>query len=302
MKSLAETFRRLEDPRAWRQLAPGLTIDDGLAWGGASAGRFDEAHVRDSREGLADAGFARLDGVCSGSEAAALAGAITAIRVQGLHPAFVYLFDEPWLLLGRILRLLSCVLQSDVEPLQDVWAWHVDPRVDAGGWPYHRGWYEDVRGADGLPDLVNVWLSLTRATPGNACIHAVPLRDDPGWPADLNRRPFDLSATRPLPTEPGSLLAWNANVLHAGGRCDPASRDGPRISASFTLRRRGWRGADDSVVPAVLPFRARLDLIAVMMGTYGEHDLPLEAPVMQWASATLAMRHLAERHRSAPRC
>jgi hypothetical protein len=296
LQTLAKTFRRLEDPGAWRSVVPWLTVDDRLDWTSSSGGFVDESSVAAGRTDLRDTGFMRLESLLRHDEAASLARAAAAIRAEGLPPTFLYVYDEPWLLLGRILPYFARLLGADVEPLADVWAWHVDPRVDAGGWAPHRGWYDDVRSSDGLPSLVNVWISLTRATPRNACIHAVSFGEDPAWPGDLGRQPFDMSPARSLPTEPGTLLAWNANVLHSGGTCDP-TYDQPRASASFTLRRRGWRGCAHPAVPFALPFQARLDILADLMCTYGSHELAPESPAMQWALASATMRNLARARR-----
>ncbi len=215
MERLARLFREVEDPSTWRNLAPWLTIEDGLAWDGRSEPRSHETGL-EIRRALVAEGYLQAPAFVPDEEARSLARAVSAIRARGLHPAFLYLYDQPWRMLGRVVPFFRSALHYDLEAIADVWAWHIDPCVDAGGWAPHRGWYEDVRGEDGLPSLVNVWVSLTRATERNACMHLVPLSRDPDWPQALARRPFDTGAGQPLPSETGSLLAWSANVLHWG--------------------------------------------------------------------------------------
>jgi hypothetical protein len=240
-----------------------------------------------------------VDGVFATETCATLSGALRAMRQEALHPAFVFVYDEPWQILERVAELLSSAIGIPMEPVADFWAWHVDPRVDAGGWTPHRGWYEDIRGSDGLPSLVTVWLSLSRATPRNACMHLVPLGDDPAWPDGLDRRPFDTRGGKPIPTEPGALLAWNANLLHWGGQCDSSARDAePRCSLSFSLVRRGWTVGGMTVLSTPRSLESRLDLIAEQMSVYGARDLSPDSPLLEWAAALQTMRRLGSRTRT----
>jgi hypothetical protein len=148
-----------------------------------------------------------------------------------------------------------------------------------------------MRATDGTPSLVNVWVSLTRASSRNACMHVVPFERDAGWPRDLHQRP-PLETGCALPTDIGEVLAWNANVFHWGGTCDPTF-DEPRISISFSLCRPGWSIDVLPRIPARTTFRQRLDLIANQLIAYGENELDVRAPILEWASATETMRRLA---------
>ncbi len=121
--------------------------------------------------------------------------------------------------------------------MADVWAWHVDPRTDRGGWPLHRGWYEDVRDAAGVPGLVNVWVLAHRRERAQR-LHArrAPAARSPTHPSSLRDLAGLDALGVALPTSAGSALGVrNANVAHWGGTCDPTFTE-PRISMSFTLR------------------------------------------------------------------
>lgn len=289
MRTLGSLFRRLEDVGVWRSLAPWLSLDDTLTW---SAGSRPSRPI--AARGLGSSGYRHVTHFIEPAEARSMADAVRAIRGDGLPAVFLYVFDAPWLLLGRVHAALQEILGIDLEPLADVWAWLIDPRVDAGGWAVHRGWYEDVRGPQGAPSLVNVWVSLSRATLRNACMHLLPLDKDPDWPDRLGAESVQLSSNHAVPSGPGSLLFWNANVLHSGGTCDPAC-DEPRVSASFTLRRTGWNRCPVQPLPTALSFRTRLDLIATMISTYGARDLPAGASLFDWAAATMTMQRLGSK-------
>jgi hypothetical protein len=240
------------------------------------------------------AGYIELPSVVEPPLAAAIARAIVKLRACDLHPTFIYVYDEAWQVENAVRPLLSRLLGDDYEILADVWAWHIDPRTDRGGWPIHRGWYEDVRGPAGAAGLVNIWVALTSATERNACMHIVPLSRDPHYPDDLQNLTELEGLGLALPAMAGSALLWNANAAHWGGTCDP-SFEHPRISLSFTAQSRAAVLRD---VPALHPppsFEQRLDLIAGQFGTYGEMELTAESPETRWAAMRRATREAARR-------
>ncbi len=291
MSSTEAFFRNVVSASFWRRSAPYLnvcdTVGDPVAPGDiAPASRMDGWHP---------VGYLRLDALLAPSAAASLARAIGTLRAQCLHPTFIYVYDEAWQALDALLDRLGPWLGTDVDVLADVWAWHIDPRTDRGGWPLHRGVYEDVRDADGVPCLINTWLSLTDATERNACMHVVPLTRVPHYPHAMK----DTTGLEPLglalPTLAGSALAWNANSAHWGGTCDPSFSE-PRISMSFTLRR-GDYPAGILALPRRLSFPERLDLIADQFETYGAREMAPERPEMRWAKMIAGMRTVARRER-----
>jgi phytanoyl-CoA dioxygenase PhyH len=208
-------------------------------------------------------------------------------------------YDETWHILDSLRPRLSPLIGSDFEVLADVWAWYLDPRTDRGGWPLHRGWYDDVRDASGMPGLVNVWVSLTDATERNACMHVVPLDRDPHYPKDLHNLTALGDAGLALPAPAGSALVWNANAAHWGGTCDPSFGE-PRISLSFTAKRRADRVAGVPSLRLPLTFRERLDLIAEQFETYGNQELGPERNEMRWARLVRTMCEAGRRSARSP--
>jgi hypothetical protein len=242
------------------------------------------------------AGFLRIDNIVAQPTVQALARAIQTLRLHDMHPTFLYVYDETWSVADALRPSLAHLLGDDFEMLADVWAWYVDPLNDSGGWPIHRGWYEDVRESTGQPALVNLWIALTDATERNACMHIVPLTHDPHYPHDLGNLSALDGLGVALPTPAGSALVWNANAAHWGGRCDP-SFDKPRISMSFTARRPSGPAQNLATLRPPLDFRARLDLIADQFLTYGSRELTPESHEMRWAALVHGMRTAASRSR-----
>jgi hypothetical protein len=297
MDSLQAFSRNAESAPFWRSIAPWLHVDE--LHGGAAGHAYLASPTTPDPLGpwqarWRTAGYLRLDPLLDPATTAALARAITALRARDLHPAFLYVYDEVWHVLEALRPWLSPLLGEDFEVLADVWAWHVDPRTDRGGWPIHRGWYEDVRDRTGTPGLVNVWVALSDASERNACIHLVPLSRDPHYPGALNNLTGLDALGLALPTRAGGGLVWNANAAHWGGTCDASYRQ-PRMSMSFTARRRAGPTGDIPCLDVPLPFRARLDLIAEQFETYGERELAPERNEMRWAKVVRGMQEAARR-------
>ena len=283
----ADTPRRLIEHVRW--LAPGLSI-------GAPVTFASEPEARDHADGdareaawLERDGYAVLTGAAPDGELRdALAGAITSLVEGGLPAVFVYLLDETWRLGDRLRARVSTMLGRPYVLAEDGWAWWLPPG-SGRGWTAHR---DDRRLLDRkAPERVNVWLALTDATAERACIHAVPLDDDPGYPEN-ERRDAPLEAARALPVAAGTALAWNANLLHWGAAC-AARAPGPRIAVSFTMVRAGAEarlriGTLSGDAPDPL---GRVDMIAGLIDTYRDKGLwDVTSEVAAWASATSALR------------
>jgi hypothetical protein len=294
MTPLVAFFRNVERQAFWLQLAPRLHVDQpSPSTFSDSAGTLARLSPLDS-DHWRTSGYVRLPSLLNPSVSVSLAQAITTLHSHDLHPTFIYVYDEAWCVLDALRPHLSRLLGDDFDVLADVWAWHIDPRTDRGGWPIHRGWYEDVRDATDTPALLNVWIALTDATERNACIHLVPLSRDPHYPADLHNLGSLADLALALPAPAGSGLVWNANAAHWGGTCDP-SFDQPRISMSFTVRRRAALPHDFSCIRPPLSFQQRLDLIASQFETYGHKELSADRLEMRWAALLRGMRAAARR-------
>jgi hypothetical protein len=239
------------------------------------------------RRWLVRDGFAGAAAAAPAEVAAALVRGIRALRERGLPATFIYAFDEMWAV-GELVRdRIAAITGRSYMLVEDAWAWEIPP--GEGGWPPHRG-IGHVRLDREAPEILDVWVALSDASAERACMHAVPLDDDPGYPDTLERVDAPLAAGRALPMRAGDALFWNANVLHWGGRCAPRAA-GPRVSGSFTLCRSDAAGAFPELVglPALarLPFERRMDLVARMILLYGLHAPPdVSGVVREWAAIT----------------
>jgi hypothetical protein len=224
----------------------------------------------------------------------ALGDAMTRLVERGLPATFVYLFDEAWVLGSQLVTAVSAMLGQSYALAADGYAWRV--AVGTGqGWRPHR---DDPNLLNRrAPERVNVWFALTDATAERACIHVVPLDEDPGYPSDLGRTDAPLTAVRALPVAAGTALAWNANLLHWGGACSPRSC-GARMAISFTAMRDDAAGRVNTrrLRAEMLSPTRRIELVASLIAGYEHYRGPdVSDEVMMWAKATWHLSDCARR-------
>jgi hypothetical protein len=290
-QTVEELLRLVASPAQMRAIAPSLTVSAaGSATRPAATARDTAADVAArARAILRRDGLGAVSGVAAVPLCERLVAAVTALHAHGLPACFVYAFDEPWLLGDHVRTAIAALLGHEYALAEDVWAWLI-PRGSAG-WPAHRGVADVLLDRD-APEVLNVWIALTEVTADRACMHAVPLGQDPGYPIALET--LETTAGEPLPAQAGDALFWNANVLHWGGTCAPEAA-GPRVSCSFTLLRAGATAALRERLPSAPPadaldLTARMDTLARMVLLYGDAERSDVSPVVEeWARVTLAL-------------
>jgi hypothetical protein len=299
--TVQELLRFAASPAEVSKIATDLRISGGVAAPSVARVTNDVGE----RAWLLGEGFAGLRAAGDAAVCAALTRAIEALRARELPATFVYAFDEPWVIGARIRDRISQLVRREYQLVEDVWAWHIAPGSD--GWPPHRGVHHVQLDRD-APEIINVWVALTEVTPDRACMHAIPLGDDPGYPDALHRLDAPLPSVRALPARAGNALFWNANVLHWGGHCARRAV-GPRVSCSFTLCRDDAvsRFPDLVLLPplAELDLTRRMDALARMIRVYGANQSDVSPHVLDWASVThelarFARERAGERQRKAP--
>lgn len=288
VSSMREVFARVERTATWEALAaPGGVDHDARPRG---------AHLPAA---LATEGVTQIHGLLSPARACALGEILERIEAQGLPALFAYVLDAFWEPLDRLVPLVEAAL-GPVDVLADAWAWHIPPGPGRAGWPPHRGTYELVRGLDGRPGLVNVWVALSEVSHATACMHVVPFSRDPGYPDALRREPLATTGAVAYEMAGGDALLWDANSIHWGGPMLPGAPHA-RTSFSYTLRARSQSGASALAPFEVVPdwrratLQDRLDLVAVQLLRYGHMDPLLGAGVMEWARTLVGLRALRPR-------
>ena len=169
---------------------------------------------------------------------------------QSIPVVFAFIYDELWILLRQLKKILAVFLDDPVMRLPDIWVWFLDPVKDDKGWEPHRDKGKHALFSDGSPKSLTIWIPITDATALNGCIYILPKHLDSAYnKEDEYKSPINLQHIRALPAAAGSLLCWDQAVMHwsgtASSRCNIQ-----RISISCEYQR-----AD------IPPFKQPLQLI-----------------------------------------
>jgi ectoine hydroxylase-related dioxygenase (phytanoyl-CoA dioxygenase family) len=290
--ALADLMRRTSSPAWFAALSPlpigGITIslDASLDQGP------DEMHHPRPADPFPPSGYVVREAALEAARASEVNDVICRLVAHGMPAVFAFVYDALWEAVAAIGPHVRRVVPG-ARAIADVWAFHVPCGAAHRGWAPHRGVTTATRRGNEPPALLNTWLSLSEATRANGCMFVVPLDRDPHYPRALETLPdralAEASAVA-LEVPPGSLLLWDANVAHWGG----ASSDGatvPRtsLSISWVEPHAGVSLGLASPLLACAPssFDARIDLIAAMIGVYGDAADDVSDTVRAWARASL---------------
>ena len=223
-----DDVRRWREPEWWRGWNR-LTVSDGAI---VEPLRFSRATLALAQSELRAEGWVQLPRPSEDDLVERLREGVLALRERGLPPVFLWIYDETWMLFGRLDAVWREVLGDSYRFLPCFWAWHIRVGANQSGWPPHRDRSKGppTVSPDGRPLTMSAWIPLGRATPANGCMYLVP--------APLTAR--DRSLIRPqdaraLPADPGDVLLWRQDIWHWGGRSSRQATE-PRISVGLELQ------------------------------------------------------------------
>jgi hypothetical protein len=263
------TQSNAESPDFWRNLCPELRIQAPL-----SRKAFEIDDVEELVQLLRFDGYVNVPGVVPPGEIAQLRACIECLHERRIPVVFAFVYDEFWLAFQGLTTFLRAALGEGYRALPDFWVWRVEPSERDGGWEPHRDCAAPTLDRDNSPHSLTVWLALSEVTPLNGCIYVLPAYLDDRfrrrvWDGDEELFVEDLQNIRALPAVPGSMLAWNHNLLHWGGRASRRARE-PRLSAAFEFQRGDKPPFNQPLLDASHwpPFRERLGLIGKQVLQY----------------------------------
>lgn len=261
--------QQAKDPDYWRRLNPHLTVTERPE--SQSTHECVYGLLReDWRQQLTDDGYLQFDEALDENRVSALRQGVENVVAAEWPAAFCMLYDEYWNLFSGLSSLLQPILGEGYRLLPDIWAWHVDPTAQQAGWRPHRDSNPASLFADGMPKSATIWNPLTDATPLNGCMYLLPANRDPDYLNPGQReRDLPLQSIRALPAKAGSVLLWNQNIYHWGGRSSPRVST-PRISIACEYQHADLPPMREPLLnPGELPtFDLRSDLIFSLMVRY----------------------------------
>jgi hypothetical protein len=280
------------DPSFWRSICPQLHIEKKRKKETPFA--LPPLEIKDLKQRLAHDGYFKrapseeLDWSVSISD---LALGVEQLVECGLPASFIFIFDEPWVLMHQASQLLTTVSGGN-RIVGDVLAWHVDPNKGNTGFSPHRDRQPtDVpssfrSGGEKEAKYLTCWVPLTDATPENSCLYVIPAFCDPGYHGgdrdDTDPMQVALSSPeayqniRCLSEKAGGAVCFTHRIFHWGSKGRERKLEnhgdtkvGPRIALSFAY-------AEDQFEPPYLPaenfprprFELRVALMAAQVINY----------------------------------
>lgn len=269
----------MDDREQWQARCPRLHVEGDLDW---SAQQFER--IEELLGDLRVEGYVHVPDVLPPTVVEPLRDCIHLLHGSGIPLPFAFVYDEFWLVWLRVSRLIAAALGGDYRALPDFWAWYVAPDDQGAGWGPRRDRVQPALEPDNAPHSLTVWLPFSDAVPLNGCMYVLPAHLDERFRTRVfdgegNNLVPEPQAIRAVPAAAGSLLAWNQNLLHWGGRASRLAA-APRISAAFEFQR-GDRPPFNQ--PLLDPYRVptfteRLGLIGKQVLQY-RHMYPLTPDV-----------------------
>jgi len=220
----------------------------------------DETHLQECKDCLSSNGWFKAQPTGWTVEHQHVVDTIVNLVAAGWPAVFIYMFDEPWMLLEQAWDVYAGVLDAEVILEPTVYTWYLKPELQARkstsqnfGMPHRDYRYTESCWEDGTAKLLTVWMPMTKAHTVNGCLYVLPKEYDRHYDKDgayehmrgatkAETDPFKLElrfpaqGAKPLECQPGDCLGWMGNLIHWGSRCSPHA---PHVRANLgcTFRR-----------------------------------------------------------------
>ncbi|MBL4739574.1 MAG: phytanoyl-CoA dioxygenase family protein [Sneathiella sp.] len=260
--------------REWERLCLSLTIGGPIS---AVPCQFTDVELTEIADAFWDTGYLNIPPVFKNQELEPLVRALEIFDEAKIPPAYIYIFDQPWVLFEKLRVLIAHLLGAEYALLPNLWAWHLRSS-GVTGWPPHRDCDSDTVfsvGPDQMLMSLSLWVPLTHADEDNGCMFVIPRQQEenlePEQELTLERlKPFATS----LPVAAGSVLGWPQDLIHWGGTYGENAK-GPRMSLSFEFQNTSFAPLAEPMLDTANPppFDQRLSLIQEQFSKY-QHIAP----------------------------
>lgn len=193
------------------------------------------------------------------------------------NPNYALVYDVFYEFIQKLEQVLTPILGENYQLVADEFgAFFIKNNESSKGSGPHRDTvyaHGKVQKINDLPTIINVWIPLTDATTLNSCMHLIPISQDNFIKDDVPEEMFEkkyswqevkdlLHSVRSIPMQAGSIIAWNTNVLHWGGKSSQFATH-PRKSIAVYFQNRNVPPYHKFTmnIPSPIPFDYRLYLI-----------------------------------------
>ena len=264
-------FELATDRQFWLHLNPQLKITEKGSLSNPSRFNLSSDLAKLTNENLNDEGYFKIEKAVAQADLAAMVQAVEKIRDDQWPVTFSFVYDEFWLKFQELSAVLSLILGPDYKMMPTLYTFCVAPGgAGAGFLPHRDRSRRKLLRPDGKTVAMNIWISLTDASPDTGRVYILPVQYDPNFPNNLTTCGVtNYQDIRAIPTKAGDILGWNEGVYHWGGR---SSKHGTysRISIAASFQRGDSVSLETPLlVPNRLPtLKQRLSIIAAQLLRY----------------------------------
>lgn len=264
-------FELATDRNFWLHLNPQLHITEKGSHSSVAPYKLSSERGQLTKENMQHEGYFKIESAVAQSDLASLVQAVEKIRDDQWPVTFSFVYDEFWMKFQELSSVLSVILGPDYKMMPTLYTFCVAPGgAGAGFLPHRDRSRRKLLRPDGQTVAMNIWISLTDASPDTGCIYILPVQYDPNFPNNLmSYGVTNYQDIRALPTKAGDILGWNEGVYHWGGR---SSKHGTysRISIAASFQRGDSPSLETPLLPPnrLPPLKQRLSIIAAQLLRY----------------------------------
>ena len=278
---------QIEDVDFWRQLCPNASISDFSIDRTRNASSVDSKQLADYQTQLCEEGYFQTPKMLPPDMYKQMRACIETVKNAGFPAMFALVYDVFYEAFNYFDPIMTHLLGKEYTLIPNFWVYYIETSDDSKGFEPHRdGEYVDTIGADGKPNVLTLWITVTDATPLNSCMYLVPANRDPEYKTAIHNlkvggSKFRLEDVRAVPIEAGALSAWDQYLYHWGSRSSHRAPE-PRVSYALYCQRGDIAPVDDASIDLRkgIGFRQRLGLICrgVYRYSYVQSDKGQQSP------------------------
>ncbi len=275
LDELIQYRQQIEDVDYWRGINPHASISDFpvQALQSSRDAAVEEAERYATR--LREEGYFQTPPILPAAMVQEMRACIEAVKERGFPVMFSLVYDVFYSAFAYFDAALAPILGPGYKLIPNFWVYYVEPSDAGKGFEPHRdAEYEGTIGADGMPTVLTLWVTVTDATPLNSCMYVVPRNRGPQYERAIHDletggTEFNLEDIRALPTKAGALSCWDQYLFHWGSRSSKRA-PAPRISYAMYCQRGDTPPVDDASLDLRhgIDFNTRLGAICRGMYRY----------------------------------
>lgn len=253
LKELLGLKAQIEDANFWRALCPNSSISNFLLDDSKSYAVLEESEIANYQSLVCEEGYFQTKNILPKSMQEEMRFCIEKVKEAGFPAMFALVYDVFYEAFQYFNPIMKHLLGEDYVLIPNFWVYYIETSDDSKGFEPHRdAEYPNTIGADGKPNVLTLWITITDATPLNSCMYVLPAQRDPEYKMAISdikvgATKFNLEDVRAIPANAGVLSCWDQYLYHWGSRSSHRASE-PRISYALYCQRGDIPPFDDVII------------------------------------------------------